>query len=94
MRNIKNLNNSSKYIEMKKYYSYLYDLGDAMVAYYDSKSLLSSEQIDLIVNSSDEDKITAMYLAACDREKISYNYITFTKNTDSINVAKINRKMK
>ena len=92
MDNIKNLDNSSKYIEMKKYYSYLYDLGDAMFAYYDSRSLLSGEQIDLIVNSSDEDKITGMYLAACDRQKISYNYTTFTKNNYSIKIAKINRK--
>ena len=79
---------------MKGSYSYLYDLGNAMFAYYDSNVILSQEQVQLIADSSDDDKIYGMYLAACDRQKIRYSYSTFSKNTDAINVAKMMKRMK
>lgn len=86
MENIKEV----KFAEKKKeYYDYLYNLGNAMLDYYAGTSVLSLEQIELIANSSDDDKINGMYLAACDRQKIRYSYSTFSKNTDAINAAKM-----
>lgn len=86
--------NSSKYETLEKYYSYLYELGNAMFAYYDSMTMLSSEQIQLIANSSDEDKVSGMYFAARDRQRIKYGYSTFSKNTNAIRDAKIIKRSK
>lgn len=69
-------------------YAYLYELGNLMFKYYDGIEVLSQEEINMIVNSSDSLKLRGMYLAACDRNRIQYSYPTFSINSDNIDLAK------
>lgn len=85
--NIKNLS-GSKYEKVKEFYSYLYDLGNVMFKYYSGAELLSQEEINMIVNSSAEEKIDGMYLAASDNNKIKYSYSTFLRNSNNIKLAR------
>jgi len=91
MENIKDLN-CNKYKEIGEVYSRLYDLGNVMFKYYGGTEILSEEEINMIVNSSAEEKIDGMYLAASDNNKIKYNYSTFLRNSENIRFAKKRNK--
>lgn len=76
---------------LSKDYYRLMDIGNAMLAYYDGR-VLNSDQIELIANSSNDDKISGMNLAAAERLLLKYSYPTFQKNTDAIKTAKLIRR--
>ena len=73
----------------RKYYDYLWELGHALFSYYNCDRLLSQEQIELIANSSNDDKFKAMEYVSLNNGFI-YNRNMFCRNTASIN--RIKRK--
>ena len=76
-----------------KYYNYLWELGHALFSYYSSEQILSQEQIELIANSSNDDKLEAMEYVSLNNG-FRYNRNMFCRNTASINRVKRMKKGK
>ena len=74
-----------------RYYNYLWELGHALFSYYSCDQILSQEQIELIANSSNDEKIEAMEYVSLNNG-FKYNRNIFCRNTASINRVK-RRKM-
>ena len=83
-----NIITSGKFEKMGEYYNYLWDLGNAMFAYYRCEGLLTEEQIELIAGASDEDKFTAIEHVILNENNYKYKKNIYIRNTASINRVK------